>query len=141
MPTIQPSKQRSKATTKLFLLSPNALNQADLERNTIKVAAAIGVEQVVKLSVLDTEAEDYGFGRVHRVAKKAIEASNKSWTLLRASRFMQILSSYMGPSIRGQNAIPTGCGNGKLTHLDIQDIATAAAHVLTESRHSNTSKT
>lgn len=121
--------------SKLFLLGPNAVNQDWLEINAVRAAERQGITHVVKLSVLHTEAESYGFGRLHRASERAIETSAMSWTFLRASQFMQNLSTYMAPSICAEDCFYTACGDGKITHLDLRDIARVARLVLFELGH------
>lgn len=126
-----------KGCEKVFLLGPNAVDQAEFEVNAVSAAQKVGVKHVVKLSVLNTEDDSYEFGRVHRIAEKELEESEMNWTFLRASQFMQNLTTYMAHPIKGQDAFYTACGDGKLSHLDVRDIGRVAYHALTEDSHMN----
>lgn len=85
--------------------------------------------------MLNIDVDDYGFGRLHRASEQALENSSMSWTFLRASQFMQNLSTYMAPSIRSEDRFCTACGTGKITHLDLRNIARVAHSVLLEPGH------
>jgi uncharacterized protein YbjT (DUF2867 family) len=118
----------------LFLLGPNAPNQAELEINAVEAAKAAGVKHIVKLSVMRADEEEYDFGRIHREVEKAIEASGLEWTFLRPNSFMQNTVTYM-PTIKSQSAFYTAADDARIGHVDVRDIAAVAVKALTEPGH------
>ncbi|MEP6705588.1 MAG: SDR family oxidoreductase, partial [Acidobacteriota bacterium] len=120
---------------KIFLLGPSAPDQVELETNAVEAAQATGVKHIVKLSVMNADKEDYEFGRIHREVEKAIEASGLDWTFLRPNSFMQNTVTFMSDSIRTQSAIYSSAGDGKISTVDVRDIAAVAVKALTEPGH------
>ena len=84
---------------KLFLLGPNAQNQAQLELNAVEAAKSVGVSHIVKLSVLGADEEAFILAKIHRPVENAIESSGIAWTFLRPNGFMQNVVTYMGETI------------------------------------------
>ena len=120
---------------KLFLLGPNTENQAQLELNAVEAAKAAGVAHIVKLSVLGADEETFSFAKIHRTVEKGIESSGLDWTFLRPNSFMQNVVTYMGDTIRSDNAFYGASGEGKISHVDVRDIAAVAVKALTEPGH------
>jgi uncharacterized protein YbjT (DUF2867 family) len=79
-------------------------------------------------------------GRWHRHEEKIIEESGIPYAFLRAGAFMQNFISFFGQTIKNQNAFYLPAGNGKVSFVDVRDIAAVAVKLLTESRiqHKNT---
>ncbi len=118
---------------KLFLVRPPDL--ADTRKYFdpfIAAARDAGVGHVVFLSLLGAERI-----RVvpHRRIERSLEASGMAWTFLRASFFMQNLSTVHRAEIRERGEIFVPAGRGRTSFIDGRDIAAAAAKALTESGH------
>ncbi len=120
---------------KLFLLGPNALNQSELEQNAVEAAKAVGVQHIVKQSVLGADEEAFSLALVHRPVEKAIESSGLTWTFLRPNSFMQNVVTYMGETIKAEAAFYSSSGEAKISHVDVRDIAAVAVKALTEPTH------
>lgn len=119
---------------KIFLLSPS---DADAEIAIVEQAKRAGVKHVVKLSVYGAAEEDFSFAKIHRRAEKAIEESGMSWTFLRPNGFMQNLANYSAATIQSQGAFYGSAGAGRVSHVDIRDIAAVAVAALTQPGHEN----
>jgi uncharacterized protein YbjT (DUF2867 family) len=119
----------------LFLLGPNALNQTQLELNAVEAAKAVGVQHIVKQSVMGAEDESYSLARLHRPVEQAIEASGMTWTFLRPNSFMQNVVTFMSETIKAESAFYSASGEAKIAHVDVRDIAVVAVKALTESAH------
>lgn len=119
----------------LFLLGPNALNQTQLELNAVEAAKAVGVQHIVKQSVMGAEDESYSLARLHRPVEQAIEASGITWTFLRPNSFMQNVVTFMSETIKAESAFYSASGEAKIAHVDVRDIAAVAVKALTESAH------
>lgn len=120
---------------KLFLLGPNALNQTQLELNAVEAAKAVGVQYIVKQSVMGAEGEDFSLAQIHRPVEKAIESSGMAWTFLRPNSFMQNVVTFMSETIKAESAFYSASGEAKIAHVDVRDIAAVAVKALTESTH------
>jgi len=119
----------------LFLLGPNVLDQTQLELNAVEVAKDVGVRHIVKQSVLGAESEAYSLSLVHRPVEKAIEASGMEWTFLRPNSFMQNLVTFMWATIEAESTFYTASGQGRISCVDVRDIAEVAVKGLTEPGH------
>ena len=74
---------------KLFLLTPDVPNAADLASNMVIEAKKAGIRHIVKQSVMGANLEaDVGTMRLHRQAEKVIEQSGIPFTFLRPNEFM-----------------------------------------------------
>jgi uncharacterized protein YbjT (DUF2867 family) len=120
---------------KLFLLAPNAPNQTQLELSVVEAAKAVGVKHIVKLSVLGAPEEAFELARVHRPVERAVESSGIAWTFLRPNSFMQNVVTYMGETIKTEAAFYSASGDGRISHVDVRDVAAVAAKALIESTH------
>jgi uncharacterized protein YbjT (DUF2867 family) len=118
----------------VFLLGPNALNQAELELNAVDAARAAGVRHIVKQSVMGVE-DDYSLAHIHRPVEQAIEASGMAWTFLRPNSFMQNTVTFMAPTIRTESVFYSASGGARISHVDVRDIAAVAVRALTEPGH------
>lgn len=121
--------------TTLFLVRPPAISQVKKYMYpVIALAQAVGVERVVFLSLLGAE-------RNRIVPHAQIEAYIKSiglpYTFLRASFFMQNLSTTHCQDIRDDNEIFVPAGKGKTSFIDVRDIAAIAVKAMTEPGHEN----
>jgi len=125
----------------LFLLGPNALNQMELELNAVDAAGAAGVRHIVKQSVLGAAEEAYSIARIHRPVEQAIEASGMTWTFLRPNSFMQNAATFMAATIRAEGAFYSACGEARISHIDVRDIAEVAIAALTTDGHRNVAYT
>ncbi|ESA33835.1 nad h azoreductase [Leptolyngbya sp. Heron Island J] len=120
---------------RLFLLGPNALNQTQLELNAVEAAKAVGVQYIVKQSVMGAEEEAFSLALVHRPVEKAIESSGMAWTFLRPNSFMQNVVTFMSETIKTEAAFYSASGAAKIAHVDVRDIAAVAVKALTEPIH------
>jgi uncharacterized protein YbjT (DUF2867 family) len=117
----------------LFLVRPPAISQVKKYiYPALRIAQAAGVDRVVFLSLLGAE-------RMAIVPHAKIEAYIKSlglvYTFLRASFFMQNLSTTHCQDIRDRNEIFVPAGKGKTSFIDVRDIAAIAVKVMTEPGH------
>jgi len=120
---------------KLFLMRPPDI--ADVKtyvRPVIHAAKAAGVEHIVFLSLLGVENNPIV---PHYTIEKDLMASGMAWTFLRASFFMQNLSTTHRDEIRDENGLMLPAGHGKTSFIDGRDIAAVGAKALAESGHEN----
>ena len=124
---------------RLFLLTPGwpgIEKTVEITAQLVEEAKKAGVQHIVKLSVLwaDTEAKIAPF-RWHRQAEEIVEESGIPYTFVRPSGFMQTFPMSHGQTIKAQNAIYTGAGEGKVGLVDARDIAAVAVEALTGDGH------
>jgi uncharacterized protein YbjT (DUF2867 family) len=119
---------------KIYLLTPFEPNMVELSANLISEAKKAGtIKHIVKQSVLGADAEPGIIpSRLHREAEKIIEESGISFTFLRPNFFMQNFINFLSDSIKNQNAIYLPTGDGKVSFVDVRDIAAVATKILVE---------
>lgn len=118
---------------KLFLLTPFEPNMVELSSNLISEAKAGTVKHIVKQSVIGADAEPGIIPlRLHRQVEKIIEESGIPFTFLRPNFFMQNFINFFGNTIRNQNSLYLPAGEGKVSFVDVRDIAAVAAKILVE---------
>ncbi len=120
---------------RVFLMRPPALSQVKTYMYpAIDSAIASGVEQIVFLSILGAESNPIV---PHTKVEKYIQSVGIPYTFLRASFFMQNLSTIHRQDIQERNEIFLPAGKGKTSFIDVRDIAAVAVKALTESGHSD----
>lgn len=120
---------------RLFLVRPPAISDVKRHVNpALDVARECGVRHVVLLSLLGAEKT-----RVvpHRRIETHLEASGLDWTFLRASFFMQNLTTTHCAEIRDEGVIAVPAGKGRTSFVDARDIAAVAALALTAPGHAH----
>lgn len=134
----QPETVRSAfaGADKAFLMTPLAPNLVELDLTCLEAAKVSEIKQIVKLSVMgaDTEPEML-LGQVHRQSESAIASSGIPYTFLRPNSFHQNYVTYASATIKAQNAFYLPLGEGKISFIDIRDVAAVATAVLTQSGH------
>jgi uncharacterized protein YbjT (DUF2867 family) len=121
---------------KVFLVTPPVQDMLRMEQTVIGEIKNAGIKQVVKLSVAGADAENgITFGKLHRELEKEIEQSGIAYTILRPMSFMQNYVNFMGYTIKTQNAFYLPMGDGRVSVVDVRDIAEVAVKALTEKEH------
>jgi uncharacterized protein YbjT (DUF2867 family) len=113
----------------LFLLRPPQL--ADVKKYfapLIQMAKAAPVRHIVFLSVQG--AEDNRFIPHYKI-EKAIQASGIPYTFLRPAYFMQNFTTMLRRDLIDKKQIFLPAGNARFALVDVTDIGSVAAHVLT----------
>ena len=119
----------------LFLVRPP--NLANVQRDiapAIQAACTSGVEQIVFLSLQGVEKNRMV---PHHKIERLIVDSGLHYTFLRASFFMQNLSTTQADEIWDRDEIALPVGQAKTSFIDVRDIAAVAVRTLTESGHEN----
>jgi len=85
----------------------------------------------------ETVAE--AIGKLHRHEEKMIEESGIPFSFLRPNAFMQNFVNYYGQTIKNENAFYLPAGDGKISFVDVRDVAAVAVRVILEngSQHEN----
>jgi len=126
---------------KLFLVTLPTPNMTEVSSNLVKEAKKNDVGFVVKLSVMGANAKPGTIiGRLHRQEEKIIEESGIPYTFLRPTSFMQNFLNFFGQTIKNQNAFYLPTRDGKVSFVDVRDIAAVAVNVLTKNRSQHENK-
>ncbi len=117
---------------KLFLLTLPSPNMADISSSLVKEAKKRNdLKHIVKLSVLEADAEPgTTIGRLHRQEEKIIEESGIPYTFLRSGAFMRNFVNFFGQTIKNESAFYLPAGDGRVSFVDVRDIAAVATEIL-----------
>lgn len=116
----------------VFMITPVTDDQVAISKQFIDIAKQAGVRQIVRLSVAGADAEPgIQFGRWHREVEKYLEQSGLAYTCLRPTGFMQNFVEQQGHTIRHEGKFYLPLGEGKVSYIDVRDIAAVAATILT----------
>jgi uncharacterized protein YbjT (DUF2867 family) len=119
----------------LFVLTPTHPKLVEFTSNLVNAATKRStggpIKHIVKLSHIRADAEPkIEITRLHREAEKIIEESGIPFTFLRPNFFMQNFLVY-GQRINDQIAFYVPAGDGKVSFVDVRDIAAVAVKALT----------
>ena len=91
----------------VFLATPAAPDQVELQSNALEAARRAGARRIVKVSVAGGPDAGTQIGRWHWATEKQIEASGLGFTFLRPTLYMQQMCAY-APSRRcvGARCVP-----------------------------------
>jgi len=119
---------------RLFLLTVSSPRQPDQERRASVAAKEKGVKQVVKLSVLGASQAEPSNSLIkwHALAEDAVAATGVNYVFLRPNLFLQNFLGMDAPGIKATGKFYRAAGDCKISHVDVRDIADAAAVVLTD---------
>lgn len=122
---------------KLFLVRPPAISQVKkYVYPAIDAAKEAEIQQVVFLSIQGAEKNPVV---PHAQIESYIQSIGLPYTFLRASFFMQNLSTTHRKDIKTYGELFVPAGKGRTSFIDVRDIAAAAVKVLTEVGHQNQS--
>jgi len=114
----------------VYLVCSPVRELVELESNMIDACREAGVKHIVLNSALGAGDFPKSFPSWHRKVEDKLEGSALAYTILRPNGFMQNLITYFAPSIRAQGVFYQSTENVKISHLDLRDIAVAAAKIL-----------
>jgi len=119
---------------RLFLLSSPGQRAAVLQGNAIDAAVRAGVQHIVKMSAVESVPDSpVRLLRVHAEIEHKLETSRVPYTNLRPHSFMQ--SALASASTIASQSVMVAPAAGAFPSVDVCDIATVAAEVLTTSGH------
>ena len=98
------------------------------ELNVIDSAVRTGVEHVVKITTKASADSPIARRRNHAEIENALIASGLGYTLLRNNAYMQNFLM-MAPGIARTNSFSAATGDGRVGHVDVRDVAAAAAAI------------
>ncbi|OJV15601.1 MAG: NAD(P)-dependent oxidoreductase [Dyadobacter sp. 50-39] len=126
-----------KGIQKAFLLTNSSEKAQRQQLNFVGAAARAGVGHIVKLSQFAaSEGSPVRFLRYHAAVENAIRASGISYTFLRPNLFMQGLLAFKD-YIKENGQFFACIGHGRISAVDVRDIAAVAARCMTGPAHQN----
>lgn len=123
------------AVDQVFLVGPPTQQLIPLERRAVEVMARSKVRHLVKLSAMG--GREAIFPHQHAESEDYIRSIGLPFTFLRPNGFMQNLVNYSAPSIRATGRFYGSEGDGKISLIDVRDVAATAVKVLSEDHHSD----
>ena len=121
---------------KVFLATPLVSNMVELDAMSVEAAKKAGVKHIVRLSIMGADAEPgIPLGHLHRQVETIIKDAGIPYTILRQNSFYQNYITFTGSTIKSQNAFYLPLGDGKVSFVDVRDVAAVAAAALTQSGH------
>ena len=120
---------------KVYLVAPVSAADPELTLSPERVmvpflrrALDAGVRRAVLLSSSAIPEGGPAFGQVHQAVREMMP----EWSVLQPSWFMQNFVNALRPGIQHQGEIVTATGSGKVSFVDVGDIAAVAFHALTD---------
>jgi uncharacterized protein YbjT (DUF2867 family) len=117
-----------------FIVAPQGDHFIQWHRNFIEVAKRAGNPLVVRLSALGAGDPDSEILRRHGQVDQLLRESGLPWTILQPNSFYQNVFRLAG-TIKQQGAFHLPIGDGRLSMVDVRDIAAVAAEALTGTGH------
>jgi uncharacterized protein YbjT (DUF2867 family) len=121
----------------VFVLTPHSPDQVELQNAAVDVAADVGA-RVVKLSSWGPavrEDSPVPGARRHWITQQHILKRGLPYTILCPNYFMQVLINRYAGHLRRTGTLVSPAGSRGISMVDAQDVADAAAVVLTEDGH------
>ncbi|MGO0059674.1 SDR family oxidoreductase [Brevibacillus fluminis] len=129
--TFRPALEQS---DKVFLIRPPAISDIRRLVPFLTACKQAKVRHIVFLSLLGAEKMPFV---PHRKIEACILKAGIPYTFLRASFFMQNLSTTHRDEIRNENMIYVPAGNGRTSFIDVRDIAEVAVRAFHDPQHLN----
>ncbi len=115
----------------LILITPLVESMLDWVSWGLEAAKAAGVSFVLRLSSMGADFDgDFKLGRIHGEAERFVRNSEIPYCILRPNSFMQNYVNYYSEMIKGERALYLPQGDGRISLIDVQDVAKVAASIL-----------
>lgn len=125
----------------MMSIVPPGPRAPQLASSALWAARQGGVKHVVRLSAVGAAHDAPTLNsRLHALSDAELERSGLAYTILKPHFFMQNLFM-AAQSVASEGAIYMALGDGKMSVVDVADIAAVAAHVLTTPGHEGKSYT
>jgi uncharacterized protein YbjT (DUF2867 family) len=115
----------------VFLLLPLEETMGQRAANVLSIARASGVGHVVRASVMGADVNvPFRLGRAHGMVDQLLIESGMPYTILRRNSLMQEYTSRYGAGVRERGVLELPQGDGRVSLVDLRDVARSAARVL-----------
>jgi uncharacterized protein YbjT (DUF2867 family) len=120
---------------RLFLLIPSSVEVETQQKAFVDAAKQCKVQHIVNLSQLGANEHSTGrFQSYHGAVENYIRDSGMAFTFLRPNLFMQALLNFRS-TISAQGALYAPAGEGRVSLVDVRDVAAVAECILSEPGH------
>jgi uncharacterized protein YbjT (DUF2867 family) len=121
--------------TRAYLVTPSSPDAEAQQVRFAELAAAAGLERLVKLSQFAAEeSSPVRFLRYHATVERRIRELGIGFTFLRPNLYFQGLLA-LQPMIAAEGHFVAPIGDARVSAVDVRDIAAVAAIALTEESH------
>jgi uncharacterized protein YbjT (DUF2867 family) len=121
-----------------MIITPPGARAPQQASSALWAARQCGIKRIVRLSAVgaahDAPTEN---SRLHALSDRELENSGVTFTILKPHAFMQSLLMMWAPEIAEHGTFHAAFGTGRLAMIDVGDIASVAAQVLTTPGHEN----
>jgi uncharacterized protein YbjT (DUF2867 family) len=129
-----------KGIEKALLISSSDEKMPDAQKNFIDQAKAAGLPHLIKYSGTDSgigfNGQNFISQRWHENLEDYLVDSGLKWTIIRPSQFMQFYLPKRPTGVNlEKNALILPIGQGKLSPVDIEDVAKVCVELLTQPGH------
>lgn len=125
----------------LFVSSSEIENRAEQHQNVVKAAKAAGVKHIVYTSFMRNQETDNSaiafLQDSHLKTENWIKDSGMNYTILQNATYLDMLPMFIGEQVLETGVIIQPAENGKSSSVLKQELAEAAAVVLTSEGHEN----
>ncbi len=120
----------------VFLVSPAEPLMAELHSHVVDEARGPNPPHIVRLSALGADADsEVTLAKWHGDADRFLEHSGVPYTILRPHFFMQNFVSMLNPAANDSRAFYAPMRDGRISLVDVRDIASVAVKTLMEPGH------
>jgi uncharacterized protein YbjT (DUF2867 family) len=120
---------------RVYLVCSPIPQLVELESNMVDACRNHGIRHLVLNSSLGADTYDRSFPKWHHAVEEHVRASGVPATILRPESFMQNIPVFFGATINSQGAFYAAIGEAAIGFVDVRDIASAAAKILTSDGH------
>jgi uncharacterized protein YbjT (DUF2867 family) len=121
---------------KIFIVTHLTDKMVEYTERVIDAAKKSGIRHIVRSSAMGVDAEPgITLGKWHRECDDLLAKSKIPYTILRPNAFMQNFINFNAQTIKSENAFYMPAGKGKISYIDVRDLAEVALKVLTENGH------
>jgi uncharacterized protein YbjT (DUF2867 family) len=125
----------SQGVEKVFLLSPEGPQMAEVHGKFADAAKRAGVRHLVRMSMLVSNPDSpLVIAKWHGEADQSVANSGIPYTIIRPAPFMQIILG-SAPMIASDDMFSGSQGDGKVGVIDTRDIGNVVATILTSDGH------
>ncbi|MET3650278.1 SDR family oxidoreductase [Phyllobacterium ifriqiyense] len=123
--------------SRVLILSSVAQNQVELQNNVVAAAKRAGLKRIIKFSAMGANpSAKTTLNRWHGLSERSIEESGIPFTHLRPNSMFQNVRRFK-ELIKDNGVIASSVGDGRVSMVDLRDVAAVAVAALTTDDYRN----